>query len=220
MLRRMTTSHLEFNSLLHELGVYSATPEASACAAVWIWSSRQLLQMSALSKLALEENKKIEHFRKINGLPSFRQKLRIMYEGTWCHLSLFTRHVLPPNQDLISRSWPAGYFITATWAAWCLWRYMPVVFLIPHHYTGPTRHHLWGIIPFKLLEAVVMSWWKPTLWIPLHAVWYSSHRQDSMRTAWGAASISQSTENESVNNFDNHLIVYQAKCWCSFSLNC
>lgn len=129
----------EFNSLLHELGVYSAAPEASACAAVWIWSSRQLLQMSSLSKLALEENKKIEHFRKINGLPSFRQKLRIMYEGTWCHLSLFTRHVLPPNQDLISRSWPAGYFITATRAAWCLWRYMPVGISYPSSLHWPYK---------------------------------------------------------------------------------
>lgn len=118
----------EFNCQSHKLWLYSVAPQAVQLCE---YEAGLLLQMGAFSKLALEENRKIEPFFlyiyiKINGLPSLRQKLRITYERTRCHSSLFTRHVLPSNQDLISRSWPAGYFITVVGAGWCLWWFMPV----------------------------------------------------------------------------------------------
>lgn len=84
--------------------------------------SRTPSQTSALGELALEGgNKKIENFLEKNN-----KWFVDLGRSTRRHLSLFTRRVLPPNQDQISRSWPAGSFITATRAAWCLWWYMPV----------------------------------------------------------------------------------------------
>lgn len=100
----------------------------------------------------LKKLNRLEDFWKINGLPALRQKLRITHECAWCHLSLFTRHVLPPNQDLISRSWPAGRFITASRAGWCLWWCMPVGITYPSSLHWPNKPSLMRYHPAEAVS--------------------------------------------------------------------